>query len=99
MRYALTDDEWIAIKPMLPNKPRGVPRVNDRRAPPNRPLTLRNDLQQQKLSRSFSAISGGAIRRQQQRITQFTISSRIIGRHGSSKLPPSGRKRSLTRQI
>jgi len=31
MRYALTDDEWIAFKPMLPNKPRGVPRVNDRR--------------------------------------------------------------------
>ena len=23
--------EWVAIKPMLPNKPRGVPRVNDRR--------------------------------------------------------------------
>ena len=22
---------WAAIKPMLPNKPRGVPRVNDRR--------------------------------------------------------------------
>lgn len=31
MRYVLTDDEWVAIKPMLPNKPRGVPRVNDRR--------------------------------------------------------------------
>ena len=31
MRYALTDREWAAIKPMLPNKPRGVPRVNDRR--------------------------------------------------------------------
>jgi transposase len=31
MRYELTDHEWIAIKPMLPNKPRGVPRVNDRR--------------------------------------------------------------------
>ena len=31
MRYELADDEWIAIKPMLPNKPRGVPRVNDRR--------------------------------------------------------------------
>src|SRR5262245_51113787 len=31
MRYELTDDEWVAIKPMLPNKPRGVPRVNDRR--------------------------------------------------------------------
>jgi hypothetical protein len=29
--YELADDEWIAIKPMPPNKPRGVPRVNDRR--------------------------------------------------------------------
>ena len=31
MRYELSDYEWTAIKPMLPNKPRGVPRVNDRR--------------------------------------------------------------------
>jgi transposase len=31
MRYQLTDHEWVAIKPMLPNKPRGVARVNDRR--------------------------------------------------------------------
>jgi transposase len=31
MRYELSDDEWVAIKLMLPNKPRGVPRVNDRR--------------------------------------------------------------------
>jgi hypothetical protein len=31
MRYELTDREWTAIKPMLPNKPRGIPRVNDRR--------------------------------------------------------------------
>ena len=31
MRYELTDFEWSAIKPFLPNKPRGVPRVNDRR--------------------------------------------------------------------
>jgi transposase len=30
MRYELNDHEWAAIKPMLPNKPRGVPRVNDR---------------------------------------------------------------------
>jgi hypothetical protein len=30
MRYELTDHEWAAIKPMLPNKPHGVPRVNDR---------------------------------------------------------------------
>jgi transposase len=31
MRYELTDHEWTAIKPMLPNKPRGLARVNDRR--------------------------------------------------------------------
>ena len=31
MRYELTDHEWAAIKSMLPNKPRGVARVNDRR--------------------------------------------------------------------
>src|SRR3954463_908196 len=30
-RYELTDSEWKAIEPCLPNKPRGVPRVNDRR--------------------------------------------------------------------
>ena len=31
MRYELADFEWTAIRPFLPNKPRGVPRVNDRR--------------------------------------------------------------------
>ena len=31
MRHELTDHEWAVIRPMLPNKPRGVPRVNDRR--------------------------------------------------------------------
>jgi transposase len=31
MRYELTAEAWAAIRPMLPNKPRGVPRVNDRR--------------------------------------------------------------------
>ena len=31
MRYELSDYEWTAIKPMLPNKPRGIRRVNDRR--------------------------------------------------------------------
>lgn len=30
MRYELSDHEWAVIKPMLPNKPRGVPRVNGR---------------------------------------------------------------------
>ncbi len=27
MRYELSDFAWTAINPMLPNKPRGVPRV------------------------------------------------------------------------
>lgn len=31
MRYELTGFEWTAIGPFLPNKPRGVPRGNDRR--------------------------------------------------------------------
>jgi transposase len=31
MRYELTEEEWTAIRPLLPSKPRGVPRVNDRR--------------------------------------------------------------------
>lgn len=30
-RYELTDFEWSVIQPLLPNKPRGVPRVDDRR--------------------------------------------------------------------
>jgi transposase len=30
-RYELTEHEWSIIQPFLPNKPRGVPRVDDRR--------------------------------------------------------------------
>ena len=30
-RYELTEFEWRVIQPLLPNKPRGVPRVDDRR--------------------------------------------------------------------
>jgi transposase len=30
-RYDLTEFEWKTIQPLLPNKPRGVPRVDDRR--------------------------------------------------------------------
>ena len=30
-RYELTDFEWSIIAPLLPNKPRGVPRADDRR--------------------------------------------------------------------
>lgn len=30
-RYELTDGEWSIIERLLPNKPRGIPRVDDRR--------------------------------------------------------------------
>ena len=30
-RYDLTEFEWRTLQPLLPNKPRGVPRVDDRR--------------------------------------------------------------------
>ena len=30
-RYELTDFEWLIIAPLLPNKPRGVPRADDRK--------------------------------------------------------------------
>jgi transposase len=30
-RFDLTDAEWSVISPLLPNKPRGVPRTDDRR--------------------------------------------------------------------
>jgi Putative transposase of IS4/5 family (DUF4096) len=31
MRYELSDCEWNVVRPMLPNKARGTPRVDDRR--------------------------------------------------------------------
>lgn len=30
-RFDLSDGEWLIIEPLLPNKPRGVPRTDDRR--------------------------------------------------------------------
>ena len=53
MRYALTDCEWFAIRPMLPNKPRGVPRVNDRRVLNGIFWILRSGAPWRDLPRSF----------------------------------------------
>ena len=53
MRYALTDCEWFAIRPMLPNKPRGVPRVNDRRVLNGIFWVLRSGAPWRDLPRSF----------------------------------------------
>jgi len=39
MRYELSDYEWTAIKPMLPNKPRGVRRVKTGRKRPRETST------------------------------------------------------------
>lgn len=30
-RYELADNRWLIIEPLLPNKPRAVPRMDDRR--------------------------------------------------------------------
>jgi len=30
-RFDLSDAEWAIVDPLLPNKPRGIPRVDDRR--------------------------------------------------------------------
>jgi hypothetical protein len=40
MRYELTDHEWTAIKPMLPNKPRGVTAIGYASRPSLRKIFL-----------------------------------------------------------
>ena len=54
MRYELADYEWFAIKPILPNKSRGVPRVNDRRVLNGIFWVLRSGAPWRDLSESFS---------------------------------------------
>lgn len=39
MRYELSDGEWAAIRPMLPNKARGVPRGGRRAVAVSRDVT------------------------------------------------------------
>ena len=62
MRYELTDHEWVAIKPMLPNKPRGVPRVNDRRVLNGIFWVLRSGAPWRDLPQAFGPYTvGGAV--------------------------------------
>jgi hypothetical protein len=56
MRHELTDHEWAAIKVMLPNKPRGIPRVNDRRVLNGMFWVLRSGAPWRDLPRSFGPI-------------------------------------------
>ena len=42
-RYDLTDFEWRVIEPVLQNKPRGVPRINNRRVLNGSFWVLRSD--------------------------------------------------------
>src|SRR5262245_47862659 len=92
MRYELTDHEWTAIKPMLPNKPRGVPRVNDRRVlngifwvprpgAPGRdlPATLAGCIAAPELryASSVRCLAGRAIRPGRRRLLRVRPSSRL----------------------
>jgi transposase len=43
-RFDLTEFEWRVIKPLLPNKPRGNPRVDDRRVLNGIFFTLRSGM-------------------------------------------------------
>jgi transposase len=61
MRYELADYEWTAIKPMLPNKPRGVRRVNDRRVLNCIFLVLRSSAPWRNLQRIMSPYATATI--------------------------------------
>ena len=57
MRYELNDYERTAIKPMLPNKPRGVRRVNDRRVLNSIFWVLRSGAPWRDLPENYGAIT------------------------------------------
>jgi len=53
MRYELSDYEWDVMNPMLPNKPRGIPRVDDRRVLNGIILVLRSGAPWRDLPESY----------------------------------------------
>ena len=82
MRYELPDGKRAAIKPMLPNKPRGVPRVNDRRVLNGIFGILRSETPLRDLPAAFAPaieLSGSS-----------TGSSNLVGsRRVTTNLPPT----------
>jgi len=56
IRYEPTDCEWSVIKPMLPNKPRGVSRVDDRRVLNNIFWMLRSGAPWRDLPESYGPV-------------------------------------------
>ena len=58
-RYDLTDFEWRVIEPLLPNKPRGVPRVDDRRVLNGILWVLRSGPPRHGLTRLNAAVAPG----------------------------------------
>jgi len=59
MRYELTDYEWDVIRPMLPNKPRGVPRVDNWRVLNSILWILRSGAPRHDLPESFGLYTTG----------------------------------------
>ena len=59
MRYELSEYEWAAIRPMLPNKARGVPRVDDRRVLNGIFWVLRSGAPWRDLPDCYSSAGGG----------------------------------------
>ena len=96
-RYTLTDFEWRVIKPLLPNKPRGVPRVDD---PPRAERHLLGATVQCSLARPARAL--WLAHRLLQPLQQMAASGRVgppDGRHqrGARRRDPDNRQRLRSR--
>ncbi|MDB5406844.1 MAG: transposase [Rhodospirillales bacterium] len=59
MRYEFGDYEWRIIKPLLPNNPRGIPRVSDRRVLNGIFWVLRSSAPWRDLPESYGPVSMG----------------------------------------
>jgi hypothetical protein len=92
MRYELTDFEWAAISSFLPNKPRGIPRVDDRRvlSKPTRRCSLT------KRSGDRLRAGGEPVQRAPSRVNPHEIFLRaepirqLLGFSSGRVLPPNG---------